>query len=90
MVIFRNFCSKNCQFSMNFHNNSRDRNRKSRKIVFFIRFSTLRIFYVKMATSMGDGAGGVCISLVGKQPDAYYLFEVKNKYIQYNIMLFHL
>ena len=31
MVIFRNFCSKNCQFSVNFQDNSRDRNRKSRK-----------------------------------------------------------
>ena len=31
---YGHFCSKNCQFSMNFHDNSGDRNSKSRKIVF--------------------------------------------------------
>ena len=34
---YDHFCSKNCQFSMNFNDNSRNKNRK---IVFFIRFST--------------------------------------------------
>ena len=34
-------------------------------------FSTLRMFYVKMATSEGGGGGGrgVCIFLVGAEPN---------------------
>ena len=44
---------------------------KIRKILkiyflFFIRFSTVCIFHVNMATFKGEG--GVCISLVGTEP----------------------
>ena len=46
------FCFKNCQFSMNFQDNSRNKNRK---IVFFIRFSTLRNFHESRIKIEGRG-----------------------------------
>ena len=44
-------------------------------------FSTLRIFCIMMATTQG---GGVCISLVGKQPNAFKMILKKmEKKLQY-------
>ena len=57
---FGHLCIKNCQFSMNFHDNSKNKNPKYR---FFIRFSTLRIFHENGSkTERGEG---VHISLFG-------------------------
>ena len=64
-------CSKNCQFSMNFHDNSRNRNRISWKL-FFIRFSTLRIFHESGIKTKG---GGVCIYFVETEPK-YFLRRI--------------
>ena len=41
---------------------------------FFIRFSTVGIFLVNMASSEVGMGGGVCISLVRKNPITFYRF----------------
>ena len=65
MVIFRHFCSKNCQFSMNFHDNLRNRNRKNRKLFFH---SFQHIAHLSWKWNQNWGWGGVYISFVGTQP----------------------
>ena len=61
------------------------------EIWFFIRFSTLRIFHVKMVTSEGEGGKGVCISLVGKHsyliPQSIYFTLTKNVSKPYYVCL---
>ena len=78
MVIFRHFCSENCPFSMNYHYNSRNRNCKSRKIVFSFVF--MRIFH----ESMMKNEGGVCKSFVGTKPK--YILSIRFRRIFRNFL----
>ena len=50
---YGHFCSKNCQFSMNFNDNLKNKNRE---IVLFIRFSTLRIIHENGSKPEGGGS----------------------------------
>ena len=74
MVIFRHFCSKNCQFSMNFHDNSRNRNRKSRKIVYSF-VSAHCASFMKVRSKLRGGFWSYCISFVGTEPK--YLLSIR-------------
>ena len=71
MVIFRDFCFKNCQLSMNFHDNSRNRNHKSPKIV----FSFDSAHYASSKKVGSKLRGGVCISFIGTEPK--YFFSIR-------------
>ena len=65
-----NFCTKNCQLSMNFHDNSKNNIRKNRKLIFhLIQHIVHRSHYNENKTERGRG-GGVCISLlvIGLRP----------------------
>ena len=58
MVIFRHFRSKNCQFSMNFHDNSKIKIGKT----FFHSFQHIaHPSFMKVGSKL---RGGVCLSLV--------------------------
>ena len=56
MVTFRNFCFKNCQFSINFHDNSKNENRKN---VFSIVLTHCATF-MKVGSKLRWGWGSVC------------------------------
>ena len=76
MVIFGYFCTENCQFFMNFHDNSKNKNRK-------IDFSFDSRY---CASSMNLGSKlrgwGVYITLVGTSPRALILlFVFKQLYL---------
>ena len=60
------------QFSMNFQDNSKYKNRKD---IYFIRFSTLRNFRCNGSKTEGR----VCISLVGKYPTCQIFLSFGNK-----------
>ena len=68
MVIFRLFCSENCKFSMNFHDNLKNKNRKNLKISFsFVSAHCASV--MKVGSKLRRRGGGVCLSLVGTETD---------------------
>ena len=79
MVIFRHFCSKNDQFSMKFHDNSRNRIYISRKIVFSF-VSAHCASFMKMGWKLREG---VCISFVGTKPK-YFLTHISDEFFSYS------
>ena len=59
---YGNFCAQNCQFSMNFHDNSKNKNKKMDFSFNSAHYASL----IKMGAKLRGG--GVCISLDGKHP----------------------
>ena len=62
---YGHFCTKNCQFSMNFHDNSKNKNWK---IEFSFDSAHCTSFMKVGLKLMVGGSGVVCISLVGTEP----------------------
>ena len=60
---YGHFCTKNCQFSMNFHDNSKKENPKIDFSFDLAHCASL----MKMGSKLKRG-GGVCISLFGTGP----------------------
>ena len=56
------FCSKKYQFSMNFHDNSTNKNRK----IYFLFASAHCAYFIKVGSKL-SGRGVVCIFLVGTE-----------------------
>ena len=57
---YNHFCSKNCQFSMNFHT-SRNKNRK----IVFLFVSSHCATFMKVGSKLRVGRSALCMSLVG-------------------------
>ena len=87
MVIFRHFCSENCQFSMHFHDNSKNKNCKNRKIVFSF-VSAHCVSFKNVGSKLR--AGGLLV--VSWDKARYILFHIQRHilfHVQFFIFSFH-
>ena len=75
IVIFSHFCSKNCQFSMNFHDNSKN---SDRKIDFLFDSAHCASIFHENGIQNEKGRG-VCISLLGTGPNIIQYFWFSRK-----------
>ena len=78
MVIFRHFCSKNCQFSMNFHDNYKNKERKNRKTVFSFVPAHCASF-MKVGSKLREG--GLLVVTWDRASIWNYIYIYKWKYI---------